>query len=111
MTLGEKQELFASLLCQLIIRAHILGFQVRLQELARTEYQAAENERLGVGVLNSAHRNKLAIDIVLMDRGSVCDTPEYTKLGEWWEAQDDNCRWGGRFDDAGHFSITHWGWA
>jgi hypothetical protein len=112
MSLGDKQELFAWLLPRLIDEAHRLGFEVRLQELARTAYQAKENARLGVGVEKSAHLNKLAIDIVLTREGVVLyDTDEYRELGEWWGEQEEDCRWGGDWDDGGHFSIEHWGMA
>jgi hypothetical protein len=112
MSLGDKQERFAWLVSALITKAHSLGFEVRLQELARTEYQAKENARLGVGVEKSAHINKLAIDIVLTQHETILeDTASYQELGEWWCDQDPDCRWGGDWDDGGHFSVEHWGMA
>ena len=30
----------------------------------------------------------------------------YAELGHYWENLHPFCRWGGRFNDGGHFSIT-----
>jgi len=128
--LGEKQELFASLLPGLITQAQDLGFKVRVGEVLRFEQQArwnAEHCRVcqqtkghpdhpakhpfrAIGIVNSLHRIKLAIDLILFFHGKPCwDTASYRELGRWWEAQHELCRWGGRFGDGGHFSITHGG--
>jgi len=112
MTLGRQQERFAYLLAMLIQRAHLLRFEVRLGELERTLYQAEEYERLGVGTRRSAHCNKLAIDLALFRDGKwLRKTEHYRELGEWWEQQDEACRWGGNFSksDGGHFSMRHRG--
>ncbi len=129
MRLGQKQELFAELLPRLIDKAISLGFKVRVGEVLRFEAQARWNSEhcrackktkahknhqhhtfVAIGILHSLHRQKLAVDLILFLRGQPrWDTFSYTKLGEWWEDQHTLCRWGGRFRDAGHFSITHGG--
>lgn len=134
MKLGEKQELFAELLPGLIKKALRLGYKVRIGEVQRGEQQAKYNAThcrrckkaktdkahgagghkfRSIGILNSLHRQKLAIDIILFFRGKPrWDTGSYRLLGQWWEKQDELCRWGGRFrgrPDGGHFSLTHGG--
>lgn len=110
MTVGQKQELFSRLLPELLDEAHAQGFQVRLRELWRTKEQAEIYVRQGIGIVNSLHRKGLAIDLVLFRDGRpLWATRHYLLLGEFWEDLDDLCCWGGRFNDAGHFSLTHGG--
>jgi len=109
-TLGKKQELFASLLPVLLNHAHTLGYQVRLRELWRTKEQAEWNARDGSGIVNSLHCKGLAIDLVLFrDLKMMRKTESYRQLGEFWEDIHDLTAWGGRFGDGGHFSIMHGG--
>ncbi len=130
MRLGEKQELFMRLLPLLILKALEIGFQLRGGELLRDELVARRNastcRRCGksrdqhrrghkfaaVGIVDSLHRKKLAIDFSFFLAGEyITDShhPLLVELGEWWEKQNELCRWGGRFrnPDGGHFSLTH----
>jgi hypothetical protein len=130
--LGEKQELFAHLLPDLIEEAHSLGFLVRLKELLRGEQQAWYNAHTcavcdynrndhhpvpdpqhdfkPIGIVNSLHCVGLAIDLVLFrNNRPLWATKHYQELGEFWESLDPLCSWGGRFNDGGHFSIQHGG--
>lgn len=126
--LGEKQELFAHLLPSLIRKAEQLGFKVRVGEVLRFEHQARWNAEhcrkckrhkaqshsghkfKAIGIVNSLHRQKLAVDLIFFDGGKPCwDTSSYTELGEWWEQKHALCRWGGGWGDGGHFSLTHGG--
>jgi len=137
MRLGEKQELFSRLECQITPKANALGFEVRGGELQRFEQQCRYNAThcrrckqtkahrnhtppknqlsrhkrhkfRSIGKLNSLHRDKLAKDIILTLGGVVqWNTEAYRELGEWWESLHSLCCWGGYFDDGGHFSITH----
>ena len=110
MTLGEKQELLASLLSILINHAFTLGYKVRLRELWRTKEQAKWNAETGTGIANSLHCRGLAIDLVLFRDGKpLWDTEDYRELGEFWEDMHELTAWGGRFEDGGHFSIMHGG--
>lgn len=137
MRLGEKQELFARLLPRLLDKAHELGFTVRLGEVLRFEQQAeynathcrecksseavhstayaksggkkADHAFRPIGIRDSLHCKKLAIDIILFRNGNVCwDRDSYEPLHDYWESLHELCarriRW-----DAGHFSITHGG--
>ena len=130
MKLGEKQELFASMLPSLILKAIELDYKVRVGEVLRFEQQARWNSEhcrkckqtkahrnhpgshkfRAIGILHSLHRQKLAVDLILFRGGNPCwDSESYRELGEWWEKQNTLCRWGGRFrnPDGGHFSVTH----
>lgn len=110
MRVGAKQELFASLLPDLIDFALARGYAVRLRELWRSKEQAAIYAAAGTGIANSLHRKGLAIDLVLLKNGRpLWASEQYQELGEFWESLDDLCSWGGRFGDGGHFSIMHQG--
>lgn len=66
----------------------------------------------GVHMRGSLHYERLATDFVIYDEatGAAVTDPadaRWTWLGETWEAIDPElCRWGGRFKDANHFSVT-----
>ena len=118
LTIADKQKLFGRLYPLLVLKAQQLGFEVVFGETHRPEYQAAENERLGVGTNPSCHMWCLAGDINLFRHGTyLTESDDYEELGVWWEQQHELCRWGGRFKDrvgnpapdGGHFSITHRG--
>jgi len=109
MKLGKKQELFMRLLPCLIHKAHELGFQIRGGDLFRDPRVHGDiTERLGYGAMGSAHKLKLAIDLNLFKDGKYQNKTEHHKeLGEWWENHHKLCRWGGRFNDGGHYSLIH----
>ena len=115
-TLREKQSRFAVLAARLILHAESTGLEVTLGEVWRSAEQAAFKTKInaekGIGIANSVHRLRLAIDLNLFRQGRLLSSVEdYRPLGEWWEKQCADCRWGGRFKraDAVHFSITHGG--
>ena len=109
MKLGEKQELFMRLVPRLIDKAHSFGFEIRGGDLFRDpRLHGAHGEKLGYGHRNSCHKLKLAIDLNLFKDGAFLQkTEDHRELGEWWEAQHELCRWGGRFNDGNHYSLEH----
>ena len=116
MRLGKKQELFAMvLLPRLLLKAAKLGrkynYGVRLGDLFRDPRTHGEfGEKKGYGYRKSCHKLKLAQDINIVKDGKLDAVGKYHKeLGKWWETQHKYCRWGGRFGDPNHFSLTHWG--
>lgn len=111
MRLGEKQELFMRLLPRLIDKAHELGFEIRGGDLFRDpRVHGAIGEKVGYSAASSCHKMKLAIDLNLFRDGAyLTTTADHRPLGEWWEQQHDLTCWGGRFNDANHYSITHEG--
>lgn len=76
-----------------------------------------------IGTAKSLHRNGLAVDLLVMHEISNADATGWdweqageaeaksklAILAEWWTDQDEDCRWGGAFDDPGHFSVTYKG--
>ena len=106
-TLGQKQERFMRLLPRLIDKAHALGFEVRGGDLYRDPRVHGElGVKMGYGHPKSAHKQKLAIDLNLFKDGKFLSaTEDHKPLGEWWELQAPDCRWGGRFNDGNHYSI------
>jgi hypothetical protein len=118
MTLHEKQVLFARLLARLIQQSFALGYEITVGEVWRSDATAELYAQQGKGISHSLHRKRLAVDLNLFKNGIYLSASEdYRLLGEWWEAQDSECRWGGRFKDAQgkpkpdgtHFSVTHEG--
>jgi len=129
LNLGQLRELFARLLPRLLDEAHRQGWHVRVGEVVRGPQQAEWNATHCVvckgtggvghstehrfkpfGILRSVHRDGLAVDLILCSEGVPQWQEEaYTPLGEWWLRQDALCRWGGRFGDAGHFSLEYLG--
>ncbi len=111
MNLGKKQELFSRLLPGLYLKAFELGFEIRSGDGFRDPRVHGEwGEKKGYGYYKSAHKLKLAQDLNLMKDGELMEeTEDHQELGEWWEDQHELCRWGGRFNDGGHYSLTHWG--
>jgi hypothetical protein len=122
-SLHKKQAAFSQLLAKLIIHANSLGYEVTLGEAWRSQVVAkylptkwyADH---GMGIADSLHVLRLAIDINLFKDGVFLTKPDdYAPLGEWWEKQSDlsngiKCAWGGRFKklkDANHFSLENGG--
>jgi hypothetical protein len=110
-TLGEKQRAFAKLVPRLIDKAHDLGFEVTLGDAFRDpRVHGALGVKLGYGHSRSGHKQKLAIDLNLFKNGVyLSSTDDHKPLGEWWEKQHADARWGGRFADGNHYSFEHEG--
>lgn len=110
MTLRQKQSLFVRLVARLIDHATELGFELTFAEAYRSPEEAKRLEKLGKGIANSLHTQRLAIDLNLFKNGRyLTSTEAHRPLGEWWEQQHALCRWGGRFQDGNHYSLTHGG--
>lgn len=116
MTLREKQSLFVELVGKLIDHAYAEGYELTFGEAYRTPEQAALNSKNGIGIKNSLHMIRLAVDFNLFKDGKFLEkTEDFTPLGEWWEKQSTDtytCSWGGRFKtnpDGNHFSFEHSG--
>ncbi|EPN2803323.1 M15 family metallopeptidase [Serratia marcescens] len=108
MKLSEKQQLFSTLIAQLILWADDRGYRVTLGEAYRSPEQARLNVQQGKGIANSLHTQRLAIDLNLFINGEYqTDSAAYAPLGEEWERMGGS--WGGRFSrpDGNHFSLEH----
>lgn len=111
LSLADLQQRFVKLIAQLIYWAYSQpGYALTFGEAFRTPEQAILDAQKGTGIKKSLHTIKLAIDFNLFIDGVYRrDTPAYQKMGEYWESLDPLARWGGRFNDGNHFSITFGG--
>ncbi len=107
MTLREQQSLFAKLLPRLIDYAYKLGYEITLGEAYRTPEQAALNAARGIGIKNSLHTDRLAIDLNLFVNGEFrADAESHRPLADYWKSLHPDCRAGIDFGDANHYSLT-----
>lgn len=109
MTLGMKQRLFAKMVPRLIDYLYSQGYECSLGDAFRDPRAFGKpGIVIAYGHPNSAHKNKLAIDLNLFKDGVFLETTEAHKpIGEWWEKQHPLARWGGRFQDGNHYSFEH----
>jgi len=111
MSLVNKQHKHLQNMAKLIQYIDSCGYKCTEGEFFRTEEQAAIYARDGKGIKNSRHCMRLAADINLLDHNGVYLTSnsDYLKFGEYWEALDPDCIWGGRFTrgDGNHFETRH----
>ena len=86
------------------------GYGVTFGEAWRTPEQAALDADKGIGIKNSLHTQRLAVDLNLFIDGELqTTTSAYEDLGIKWESMG-GC-WGGRFakPDGNHFSMEFQG--
>lgn len=106
MTLGQKQRKFTKMVARLILKAYSMGYELSFAQAYRTARQARAYAAQGVGILNSLHTKRLAIDLNLFKDGKyLTSTKAHLPLGLWWEKQGGT--WGGRFRDGNHYSLEH----
>lgn len=108
--LSQKQRRFARMVRDLLVFVHTLpGHEVTLGDAFRDpRVHGKLGVLMGYGHRFSAHKNKLAIDLNLFVGGEYqSSTDAHRVIGEWWEQQAPDARWGGRFEDGNHYSIEH----
>ncbi len=106
MKLSEIQQLFARDVVRLLMEMDKLGYKYTFGETYRTAEQAEIYHKEGIGIKNSLHCKRLAIDINLFKDGVMLATKEhYQPIGLFWESLCPMNRWGGNFTkvDADHF--------
>lgn len=112
-SLLDKQVAFAINQAHLVLALAQKGYSVTLGEAYRTEEQAKLNAAAGVGIANSLHNLRLAIDLNLFQGATYLTRSEdYRVAGEIWKSLNTDNRWGGDFKtlpDGNHFSMTHEG--
>lgn len=116
MNLRQKRVAFTRMVARLIDEADLLGFEIALNEVLRSQAAALANAKAGIGIKNSLHLVGLAVDVALYKDGHyLTRTEDYKPLGTWWTRQStDGFRlcWGGNFmtlKDGSHFSVEHEG--
>lgn len=109
MKLTEKQVLFAQNVAELIIFIFDNGYMCTLGEAFRTKEQAEIYAKSGIGIVNSQHCKRLAIDLNLFSQDGeyLTETKYYKKFGEYWKTLDFDNVWGGDFksSDGNHFEM------
>jgi len=111
MTLGQKQRNFTMMISCLIYHAYNNGCELTFGDAyrdPRVHGQLGQKESYSSAYSN--HKNRLAVDFNLFVEGEYItdgEHPKYVMLGEFWEGLGG--AWGGRFNDANHFSIEHHG--
>ena len=113
MKLVEKQHRFSVLIARLILELDGLGYTISMGEAWRSPETCKLYAQPGgpVGIRNSLHPERLAIDLILRQNGVLLTRSEdYALAGKIWgsySGPDYTCTWGGEFHDGNHFSITH----
>ena len=109
LTLGAQQRRFAFLVGKFLVWIYDNGYAVSFGETYRTPQQAQWNADHGLGIANSLHTLRLAIDLNLFQGAVLLNAvDDYRPLGTQWKTLDADARWGGDFSkpDAYHFSLT-----
>ena len=113
MSLSKKQQRFTTCLGKLIQFADSKGYGLTQGDGYRDKRVFGEfGEKKSYSASKSVHKIRLAHDFNLFIDGKFISDgshPAWLELGEYWETLDDDARWGGRFQDANHFSFEHWG--
>lgn len=103
-----RQEAFARNVAKLINFINANGYQCTIGETFRTKEQAALDAKLGIGIKDSNHMYRLAIDLNIFKAGKYLNkTEEYKFAGVFWESLNRANEWGGRWKraDANHFEM------
>ena len=102
MSLSKKQQDFARHVADLIHQIYARGYSCTFGHAYRCQ-------DCPVGMENSVHKSRLAVDINLFDKHGnyLTDTEDYRQFGQYWEALGIWNRWGGAWQDGNHFSYEH----
>ena len=113
MSLSKVQCKFAHDVSKLITYIYWKQYKCTLGEAFRTKEQAKFNADHNIGILDSQHCKRLAIDLNLFssDGEYLTRTEDYKDFGSYWKSLSPNNRWGGdfhnvngeTFSDANHF--------
>lgn len=112
LTTRQKQSLFVELVALLIKRITSQGYELTFGEAYRSPEEAERLFRMGIGIRNSQHTIRLAIDLNLFKDGKyLSSTESHRVFGEYWKTLHPLCRWGGDFPkpDGNHYSLEHQG--
>ena len=109
MTLGQKQRKFVRMIADLIVWAYDNGYELTFGDAYRDpRLHGQMGWKVGYGAANSCHKIRLAVDFNLFKDGVFLETTEgHAPLGAEWERLGGS--WGGRFNDANHYSLEHEG--
>jgi hypothetical protein len=97
---------------EFIVWIYNQGYEITLGEVWRPPEQARANAEAKIGISNSLHIKRLAVDINLFKNSALTwNIEDYRPLGAKWKSMGQDHRWGGDFKkrDSVHFSIEHEG--
>jgi hypothetical protein len=108
-TLGQKQRKFVRMIADLIVWAYDNGYELTFGDAYRDpRLHGQMGWKVGYGAASSCHKIRLAVDFNLFKDGVFLETTEgHAPLGAEWERLGGS--WGGRFNDANHYSLEHEG--
>ena len=110
---STKQQEFTKCVGMLIAYAYFKGYAFTFGDAFRDRRAFGEfGQKKLYSASKSTHKIRLAVDLNLFVNGEYIRNgkhPVYIELGEYWESLNVNAKWGGRFNDANHFSFQHWG--
>lgn len=124
MTLGEMQREFSLCVAHLIYYIYSRGYAVSFGDAYRDPrafgvqgdkpYILNGIDKVRVyGEKNSAHKNRLAIDLNLFDKNGayLSSTEAHKEFGEHWKSLHFAAKWGGDFahKDGNHYSFAFQG--
>jgi hypothetical protein len=101
----EKQFRFSVMQAKLVLHAVAIGLQVTMDEMYRPPETCELYAKKGIGIKNSNHQRRIAMDINLFEAGEFLTEPDrYLDLHVMWSS------FGGADPiegDARHFSLEH----
>lgn len=99
-SLQPRQSTFCSNVAKLIQHINSVGMTCTFGDAFRSPVNAEANAKAGIGIENSLHCLRLAVDLNLFDSdGKYLDksNDQYVSIGQYWESLHDDNRWGGFF--------------
>lgn len=108
MTLQEKQATFTENAAKLIAYVFASNHTCTFGDAYRTPEQAGHDADMGIGIRNSLHCKRLAVDLNLFNgKDYLTTTDAHKPFGEYWESLHVDNRWGGHFkkEDANHYEM------
>ena len=113
MKLSQKQQEFTKSIGSLIEYATENGYGLTFGDAFRDpRVFGSFGTKKSYSAASSCHKIRLAVDFNLFVNGEFIQEgshPAWLELGAFWEKESPLATWGGRFNDANHFSFGHWG--
>ena len=107
MSLSQEQQWFAKDVSLLIKEIFLQGYGCTFGDAYRSAEQAEINAKKGIGIKDSLHCKRLAIDLNLFDKDGkyLTQADDYRTFGLYWKSLGLKNRWGGDWKngDANHF--------
>ena len=104
--LSDKQAIFAVNVARLILWANEQGYRLTFGEAFRPKEMAEIYAKRGIGIKDSQHCKRLAVDFNLFVNGQYQRSGDgYTRLGIAWEALHEDNRAGYHFGDGNHLEM------